>query len=624
MSNIALQSCASVEGRLRTLYTLLAAVCRAAGAEEIYQAALAGLLEATMARGAAVLLFDDAGSIVFKAARGLSVEYQTEAVEHSPWERGARGAQPSVVSDVSLDERCSTRRERLLREGIRAFTSVPLAANSGVLGELVLYYAEPRESTADELEIAAAIAASVALAIENKRAEQLVDAGLHLAAIVESSEDAIVGKNLNGIITSWNQGAERIFGYTAAEAIGQPVSILAAPDRLDEMPEILSKIRRGERAEHYDTRRRKKDGQIIDVALSVSPVRNSAGQIVGASKIARDITERVRADQERTVLLSREQDARQTAELLNHVALRLSAQLDLAKLLHETTEIAATLVGAELSSFFRHAGKGPDDSYVLYALAGVPREEFQGFPAPRHVDLFGPTFRGEGVLRCDDVTLDPRYGQSPPHLGMPKQDFAVRSYLAVPVKARSGEVLGGLFFGHSAPGKFSEAHEAIIAGIAAQTAIAMDNARLFEQAQWVQTELTRSIEELRRANQDLEAFAYSASHDLQEPLRTLSISAEIIQRNWGHQLDAGAAGFLGNILTAANRMSVLLKDLLAYTKATKYEEGPLPEVDSQSVVANVLEDLRGSIEDAEGQPSASRNCRRLRSMRSGWRKCFKT
>jgi len=112
-----------------------------------------------------------------------------------------------------------------------------------------------------------------------------------LAAIVESSEDAIVGKTLDGIVTSWNPAAERMFGYTAEEMIGQPTAILATPATADEMPRILEAVRRGERVEHYETERRRKDGQIIQVALTISPIRDAAGSVVGASKIARDITE---------------------------------------------------------------------------------------------------------------------------------------------------------------------------------------------------------------------------------------------------------------------------------------------------------------------------------------------
>jgi two-component system sensor kinase FixL len=127
-------------------------------------------------------------------------------------------------------------------------------------------------------------------------------AGL-LAAIVASSEDAIISKTLDGVVTSWNGAAERIFGYTAEEMIGQPISILTAPGHADEMPLILDRIRRGERIERYETERRHKDGRIIDVSLTVSPVRDEAGRIIGASKIARDITE---AKHAHAALLERE------------------------------------------------------------------------------------------------------------------------------------------------------------------------------------------------------------------------------------------------------------------------------------------------------------------------------
>ena len=124
-----------------------------------------------------------------------------------------------------------------------------------------------------------------------------------LASIVESSNDAIVGKNLDGIITSWNQGAERLFGYTAAEAIGNPVTMLIPPERKDEEPEILRRIRRGEQIDHYDTVRLRKDGSQVDISLAVSPMKNAGGVIIGASKIARDNTERRRAHEKQMLLL---------------------------------------------------------------------------------------------------------------------------------------------------------------------------------------------------------------------------------------------------------------------------------------------------------------------------------
>jgi PAS domain S-box-containing protein len=146
-----------------------------------------------------------------------------------------------------------------------------------------------------------------------KQADEL---NARLAAIVESSDDAIVGKDLSGIITSWNEGAERLFGYTAHEIIGRPITMLMPPERVHEEAGILDRIRRGDRVRHYETMRRRKDGTLVDVSLTVSPVRNSSGTIVGASKIARNITGRKRQE---TELLTRSRQQRLLYELANAV-----------------------------------------------------------------------------------------------------------------------------------------------------------------------------------------------------------------------------------------------------------------------------------------------------------------
>lgn len=141
----------------------------------------------------------------------------------------------------------------------------------------------------------------------------LHDVQLLLASIVETSDDAIISKDLNGIVTSWNRSATRIFGYTADEMIGRPIAVLAAPDRVNEMPKILDRIRHGERIEHYETRRRAKSGQIIDISVTISPIRDQDGQVVGASKIARDITASKLA--ERAIIEQAERLARSNADL---------------------------------------------------------------------------------------------------------------------------------------------------------------------------------------------------------------------------------------------------------------------------------------------------------------------
>jgi len=411
------------------------------------------------------------------------------------------------------------------------------------------------------------------IATDITECKRLEAASRHLAAIIENSDDAIASKDLNGIVTSWNRAAERIFGYSAKEMLGKPISILAAPERTDEMPAILAKIRRGERMDHFETRRRRKDGQIIDIALTVSPIRDEHGQVVGASKIARDISERKAAERERADLLEREQT-------LNQVGPRLAAQLDLKKLAQEITDLATRLIGAEFGTFFHNVTNEKGELCTLHSISGA---------LPERLADFVPKLERNRLVRVDDLAAEFCGAANVP---------AVRSYLSAPVIARSKEVLGGLFFGHSQPGKFTENHEAIVAGIAAQAGIAMDNARLFEQAQWVQSELKRSNEELRRANRDLEVFSYSASHDLQEPLRTVAISAQLIERSAGKRLEPDESAFLKEIQAAARRMSGLINDLLEYTRATKYEEGAPPRIAARQVLERVLKDLGGAIQES--------------------------
>ena len=151
------------------------------------------------------------------------------------------------------------------------------------------------------------------LSAANRRMRELERAELaqlFLAAIVESADDAIIGKTLESIVTSWNRGAERIFGYTAEEMIGQSITRLIPPGHDNEEPEIIARLRKGDRIEHYETQRKKKDGTIIDISLTVSPIFDMDGNIIGASKIARDISDRKRIEE-------RERAALQQAEAAN-------------------------------------------------------------------------------------------------------------------------------------------------------------------------------------------------------------------------------------------------------------------------------------------------------------------
>ena len=507
-----------------------------------------------------------------------------------------------------------------------------------------------------------------------------------LSALIDSADDAIISKTLDGIITSWNQGAERIFGFTAEEAIGNSITIIIPPDHLDEEPQILARLRSGQRIEHFETIRQRKDGKRLDISLTVSPIKGPDGRIVGASKIARDVTDQRRArhdldeaterlrlalaashlgdwswdaetdlvnfsetaarifgisvpqltwtemrtllhpddrerarvaidqalnehtdydieyrvmrpDNDETWISARGRgiygaggrvlgmlgfvqdisDSKRTEETLreqadalrtlNEVGQLISAELDLHKTVQAVTDAATEITGARFGSFFYNVLNEEGASYMLYTLAGVPREAFVHFPMPRATDLFGPTFRGEGVVRIADVKKDPRYGKNSPYYGMPEGHLPVVSYLAVPVVSRSGEVLGGLFFGHPEPGIFTERDEIVVAGLASQAAVAMDNARLYETAKRARAEAERAAAENERLYRQAEEssrlkdeFLATISHELRTPLSAILGWARMLRMGQLSGDDAGKA--LETIERNARAQSQLIDDLL--------------------------------------------------------------
>jgi PAS domain S-box-containing protein len=177
-------------------------------------------------------------------------------------------------------------------------------------------------------------------------------------------------------------------------------------------------------------------------------------------------------------LLRRLAERNHVLETLNRLGARLAGELELEKLVQEVTDAGREISGAEFGAFFYNVADSSGQGYMLYTLSGVAREAFSKFPMPRNTAVFAPTFSGEQTVRSDDITKDPRYGKNRPYAGMPPGHLPVRSYLAVPVVSRGGEVLGGLFYGHQTPGVFTEEHERTLAAVAAQASIAIDNARL--------------------------------------------------------------------------------------------------------------------------------------------------
>jgi two-component sensor histidine kinase len=210
-------------------------------------------------------------------------------------------------------------------------------------------------------------------------------------------------------------------------------------------------------------------------------------------------------------------------ETLNETSSHVSAELNLQRLVQRVTDAGVSLTGAHFGAFFYNVVDAQGESLTLYTVSGVPRENFSKFPNPRATHIFSPTFHGEGPVRSVNIRSDPRYGRNPPYNGMPEGHLPVTSYLAVPVRSRSGEVLGGLFFGHPEEGRFTHRHEELLVGIAAQAAIGIDNARLYETAQ-------RELAERREAEKHRELLINELNHRVKNTLATVqSIAAQTLR-----------------------------------------------------------------------------------------------
>ena len=358
-------------------------------------------------------------------------------------------------------------------------------------------------------------------------------AALLLGAIVNSSDDAIISKDLNGIITSWNISAERLFGYTSAEVIGKPVTILIPADRIDEEPQILSRLKRGERVDHFETIRKRKDGSLLDISLTISPVKDKRGNIIGVSKIARDITEGRRVA---AALLASEARFRQLADAMPQIVWTART-----------------------------------DGYFDYY--NERWYEFTGF----HRDTLGdrswePILHPDDVQRCREGWYD-----------------AVQSGKPFSIEYRFWDKRGNRwrwFMGRALPVRDADGN--IVKWFGSFTDI--DDQKRIE-------------DDLRSANQDLEQFAFSASHDLQEPLRSVKIYSELLASTSGAALDSQAREYLTFVRGGATRMEMLVRDLLAYTQVTKFEK-PAEPADAGEALATALADLSSAVSEAGARITA--------------------
>ncbi|MBV9405798.1 MAG: PAS domain S-box protein [Acidobacteriaceae bacterium] len=358
-------------------------------------------------------------------------------------------------------------------------------------------------------------------------------AALLLGAIVSSSDDAIVSKDLNGVITSWNTSAQRLFGYTAKEAIGQTVASLIIPeDRQEEEPNILSRLRRGERVDHFETVRRRKDGSLIDISLTISPVKNAQGTVIGASKIARDISESKRI---RLALEQSEARFRQLADTMPQIVwtARPDGTLDYYN-----------------QRWFQFTGFTP------------ARLEEANWERVLHPDDLVPSCEAwrEAVASGEPYNMEYRF--------LDRSENRWRWFMgrALPVRDAAGNIVK--WFG---------------------TSTDID-------------EQKRVQDELRRANEDLEQFAFSASHDLQEPLRSIKIYSELLVRRHAAKLDDEALKFMRYMRNGATRMETLVRDLLAYTQVARLQE-PTEIVDANEPLKIALANLAGAIAESGAEIS---------------------
>jgi PAS domain S-box-containing protein len=361
-------------------------------------------------------------------------------------------------------------------------SAAPIRGEDGVLGGVVLVFRDVTE------------------------ARRAVEARLYLAAIVESSDDAIIGKDLNGIIVSWNKGAERLFGYTAAEIVGRPLSLLVPPDHPDEAPALLERIKQGERIEHYETVRVCKDGRRLDVSLTISPIANAEGKIIGASKIARDITARKRSEA--------------SLRFLAGASSLLAELLDVPGTLHKVAGLAVP----QFADWCAVDLLEPDGSLRRLAVAHVdpakvelahelhrrrppdPRAERGAWKVLRtgKTELFADIPDALLVESIKDQEI----------LGIARE-LGLKSYLAVPLTVR-GRTFGVLTFVAAESGRRFDADDLRVAeDLADRAASAIENARLYS--------------ELQETDRRKDEWIAMLAHELRNPLAPIRNALHILK-----------------------------------------------------------------------------------------------
>lgn len=402
---------------------------------------------------------------------------------------------------------------------------------------------------------------------ERKRAEA---AAYHWAAIVESSDDAIIGLTLDGVVTSWNPAAQKIYGYTAEEAIGQPMFLAIPAEQRGEARLILDRIRRGERVAHFETVRVRKDGRRFNISLTISPITDDHGVIVGASAIARDVTERKRAEAAIRTL---------NAELDQRVAERTAAVFatneQLQREIIERKRMEETLRRSEAK--FRLMFNSANDAMFILNLQGQ-------FLEVNQVTCDRLQYTRDELLQMTVKDLDPpefaaRVGE---RIRQTLEDgYAVfetahirRDGVVIPVEV-------------SARAIDYESEPAILSVVRDIT----ERKQAENRIKRLNDDLKQRALKLESANKDLEAFSYSVSHDLRAPLRAVDGFSTMLLDRYGAQLDAQGRHYLQRVQEGAQRMGELINDLLVLSRITRSEMHS-QVVDLSALARTIVTDLR--------------------------------
>jgi PAS domain S-box-containing protein len=392
-----------------------------------------------------------------------------------------------------------------------------------------------------------------------------------LEAICNNSTVALFIMDQRQRCVFMNPAAEKLTGFTFAEVEGRVLHDVIHHTRPDgrPFPRAECPIDRAfpennqQQGEEVFVHR---DGHFYQVAYTASPIRQDNLGVVGTVIEVRDITEEKRREEQLN-------EQARSLQIINRVGAVLAAELDLTKLVQAATDAGTEVTGAQFGAFFYNARDATGESLTLYTISGAPKEAFSKFPIPRATALFGPTFRGESIVRIGDVLQDQRYGHNAPYHGMPRGHLPVRSYLAVPVISRSGEVLGGLYFGHAEPNVFTASSESIVKAIAAEAAIAIDNSRLYEAVQRHAGQLERTVEErtasLREVVSQMNEFSFTLSHDLRAPLRSILGFSDLLLQS--QEEPQNQRRFLEQIRQSAQRMDLLINDVLTLSRVAREE-----------------------------------------------------